>query len=75
MIEKCPKCESTQLKRLTYTWWGGLLGPKLIPTTQCQACKAQFNSKTGKPNTRAIVLYYIGVFLVAFLVAYLVLSM
>lgn len=40
-----------------FTWWGGLVGAKLINHVECPACRARFNGKTGQDNTTNIVLY------------------
>ena len=53
----CPKCNSPHLSRPTFTWWGGLLGPKLLNHTVCGSCSFGFNSKTGKSNSTAIGIY------------------
>ena len=53
----CPKCQSGDIKKLTFTWWGGLVGPALFTHVKCQRCGATFNGKNGKDNTTAIALY------------------
>ena len=53
----CPKCNSPHLSKPTFTWWGGLLGPKLLNHTVCNSCSFGFNSKTGKSNSTAIGIY------------------
>lgn len=53
----CPQCQSTYLTRPTFTWWGGLLGPKLLNHTVCSGCSFAFNGKTGKSNNTAIAIY------------------
>jgi hypothetical protein len=66
----CPQCSSTDVYRPTFTWWGGLLGPKLFNHTICRACGLGFNWKTGKSNATAIGIYFgigiaIGIVIVA----------
>src|SRR5688572_1124899 len=34
-VAACPKCGSTSAKAVTYAWWGGLLGPKLLSHVEC----------------------------------------
>lgn len=46
---------------MKFTWWGGLLGPKLLTHVKCRACGKQYNGKTGKDNTTNIVIYFIVV--------------
>ncbi len=66
----CPKCGSPLVTPVKYTWWGGLLGPKMFHHTKCEMCKYRYNSKTRKPNTTAIIIYSVVLFVVAFAVFY-----
>ncbi|MEI7471094.1 MAG: hypothetical protein WCJ85_02480 [Chitinophagaceae bacterium] len=62
----CPICSSPLVSPVKYTWWGGLIGPKLFHHTKCEACGYRFNSKTRKSNTTAIVIYSVVIFVIAF---------
>lgn len=62
----CPKCGSKIVTPVKYTWWGGVLGPKLLHHTKCETCKYRFNKKTGKSNTVGIVIYSVALFVIAF---------
>lgn len=62
----CPKCSSKNLSKVKYTWWGGVLGPKLLHHTKCGSCGYTFNSKTGKSNTAGIIIYSLVLFVIAF---------
>ena len=53
----CPNCGSTQSARVNFTWWGGLLGPRMFHHVKCLGCGCAYNSKTGRPNTTAIIIY------------------
>jgi hypothetical protein len=53
----CPRCGHRASKPVSFTWWGGLIGPKLLSHVQCLGCRYQFNGKTGRPNTTGIVIY------------------
>ncbi|MBK7884146.1 MAG: hypothetical protein IPJ81_10395 [Chitinophagaceae bacterium] len=64
----CPKCSSLLIKPVKYTWWGGVIGPKLLHHTKCEECKYTFNSKTRKSNKNGIIIYSVIVFVVFFLV-------
>lgn len=55
----CPRCGQPAAKPVSFTWWGGALGPKLFSHHKCQACKFTFNGRTGKPNDTAIAIYLI----------------
>lgn len=53
----CPRCASDSVSRPMFTWWGGLLGPRIIPEVHCNACGHNYNGKTGGSNSKAIAIY------------------
>ena len=53
----CYRCGSTYARKIEFTWWGGLLGPRMFNHVKCLQCGQTFNSKTGRSNLKAIVLY------------------
>jgi hypothetical protein len=53
----CPKCGNPSSRPVTFTWWGGLLGPKILHHVKCLGCGYAYNGKTGRPNTNGIILY------------------
>ncbi len=53
----CPKCGSTDAKKVSFTWWGGALGPSLFSLVKCNSCGTEYNSKTGKPAQNSILIY------------------
>lgn len=55
----CPRCGQFGAKPITYTWWGGFLGPRMINHTKCPGCGHVFNGKTGRSNRLAITLYVV----------------
>jgi len=68
MISNCPKCNSTSIKKVKWTWWGGALGPALINSTKCESCGHTFNGNTGKSNATAIVIYSIVIFVIGIII-------
>jgi hypothetical protein len=60
----CPRCGSVAKKPVTFTWWGGLVGPKLFHHVKCLGCGYAYNGKTGKSNNKAIAIYTIVAFVV-----------
>jgi rubredoxin len=52
----CPKC-SGPAEKLKFTWWGGVLGPKILTHVKCTSCGYRYNGKSGKDNTTGIVIY------------------
>jgi len=70
---QCPKCNNDVLANpVGFTWWGGLIGSKIINHVQCPACSARFNGKTGKDNTGAIAIYMAVVGILSFGLLFLV---
>ena len=53
----CPQCNTSDAEKLKFTWWGGVLGPKLLTHVKCQACGKKYNGKTGRDNTVNIIIY------------------
>jgi len=67
---KCPFCGKHDHRPVTFTWWGGLLGPKLFHHVQCNQCRKTFNGKTGQSNAVAIAIYLVvsGVLVIGLLI-------
>ena len=65
----CPECQSSNAKPVSFTWWGGLLGPKLLSHVKCGRCGAAYNGKTGKSNSTAIAIYFAVGVVVCFVLA------
>jgi len=64
----CPRCGSGHVHQPSYTWWGGILGPKLFNHTICHSCGFGYNWKTGKSNMTAIVIYFVVLSFIAIVV-------
>ncbi|MBK8610440.1 MAG: hypothetical protein IPL84_11020 [Chitinophagaceae bacterium] len=71
----CPKCGSKIITKVKYTWWGGVLGPRLLHHTKCETCNYRFNGKTGKSNTPGIIIYSVLIFVVLFVIFYFIKTM
>jgi len=67
----CPFCNQNQYAPtpVGFTWWGGIIGPKILNHVQCPQCGRAYNGKTGLPNTNAIAIYMVvvGILVVAIL--------
>lgn len=72
----CPKCSASNPRKVTFTWWGGLVGPSMFTHVQCQRCNETYNGKTGKSNFVPITIYVIVSFVVvsALMIGVLVMS-
>lgn len=55
----CPRCQSTAVRQPSFTWWGGMLGPKMFNHWVCGSCGFGYNGKTGESNTTKIAVYFI----------------
>ena len=62
----CPKCNAASAERVKFTWWGGVLGPKLLTHVKCSNCGSKYNGKSGKDNTKGIVVYSLVIAILAF---------
>jgi ribosomal protein L32 len=56
----CPNCgERGDAHRVSYTLWGGFVGPWLLTHVRCNNCGTAYNGKTGNYNTTGIVLWVV----------------
>lgn len=62
----CPKCNAVGAQKMSFTWWGGVLGPKLLTHVKCPQCSHAYNGKTGKDNTTNIIIYSVVLAVIAF---------
>lgn len=57
---QCPKCSNDVMPQpVGFTWWGGLIGSKIINHVECPMCHARFNGRTGGDNSGAIAIYMV----------------
>ncbi|MEL7498835.1 MAG: hypothetical protein AAFN77_14600 [Planctomycetota bacterium] len=53
----CPKCGDKSAELVGFSWWGGILGPRLLNHVKCGRCLHQYNGKSGGSNTLGITIY------------------
>src|SRR5438445_9083570 len=54
----CPNCRAPgDATRLSYTLWGGFIGPMIINHVRCNQCGTAYNGNTGKYNTTNIAIF------------------
>lgn len=70
----CPKCARPDPEQVKFTWWGGLLGPKLLKHVKCRWCATTYNGKTGQSNNTNIIIYSVVLGVIAFVVFFIVFS-
>jgi hypothetical protein len=56
-VVACPKCGNQVASKVSFTWWGGALGPRLFSVVRCGQCRTQYNGKTGGRLTKTIIMY------------------
>jgi transposase-like protein len=61
---RCPRCRSDRVEKPGFTWWGGVLGPKLFDHRVCRGCGYGFNGTTGASNLGKIIAYQVLVFVI-----------
>lgn len=66
----CPSCQNKFAEKITFTIWGGLVGPKLFKHSKCTNCGTKFNYKTGKSNLIPIVIYTVVGFLIGLAIVF-----
>jgi hypothetical protein len=71
----CPRCMRPDPEQVKFTWWGGVIGPKMFKHVKCRQCGLAYNGKTGQSNTTNIVIYSIVVFVIFLGIGILIFSM
>ncbi len=69
MSAPCPQCQNTQTGTVGFTWWGGVLGPRIFSVVRCLNCGLQYNGKKGTRIGGSIALYYGIVFGIVILIS------
>ena len=61
----CPQCGCNYADRVKFSWWGGVLGPKMFTHVKCRNCASCYNGKHGTWNTTNITIYTIVAFILS----------
>lgn len=70
--QACYNCGETNHTKVTFSFWGGMLGPKLLNHVKCNNCNTTYNGKTGQSNKQAITLYLVISLVIGFAVGALI---
>ncbi len=57
VVTPCYRCHCPYATKISWTLWGGAVGPWMFSHVQCVHCKTKFNGKTGQSNDTAIMIY------------------
>ncbi len=57
MTHHCPACLHESAKKIRFTAWGGVIGPRLLSLVRCNGCGVHYNGKSGRRVERAIRVY------------------
>jgi hypothetical protein len=72
----CPQCNNIGATKVNFTFWGGLIGPKIMKQVRCIACGQNFNGQTGKPITAGTIIGYsaaiLGICIIPIMMIFLV---
>ena len=68
----CPNCGSNEIERVGFSWWGGVIGPKLLNHVKCRSCNSKYNGKTGESNTKGIIIYSVIACIIAFIIFFFI---
>ena len=51
----CPRCQQAELapRPIGFTWWGGVVGAKLLHHVECVRCATRYNGRSGRSNDGA----------------------
>src|SRR5207249_643219 len=66
---RCPGCGSGPLGEPKFTWWGGLIGHKILGVERCEACRKWWVKKTGAPGGTRVAIYMIAGLVLGILLA------
>jgi uncharacterized membrane protein len=64
-MKACPRCNSTDIHRVEYSWWGGLVGPGLVHQVRCKKCGLAYDGASGTTITRRASIYITIVLIVS----------
>jgi hypothetical protein len=61
----CPRCRRPGPKKVGFTWWGGVLGPRMLSHVKCEGCGLAYNGKSGQSNDAKIAIYMVVTFVIS----------
>ena len=49
-LKRCPRCSSTDIKKIKFNWWGGIIGALVADEYNCNQCCFKFKGNTANTN-------------------------
>jgi hypothetical protein len=56
----CPGCGGGPIAAPSFTWWGGLVGHKLLNVEQCMSCRRWWVKGTVQPGGTRVIVYLVA---------------
>ncbi len=69
--EVCPRCGSSEIHKVEYSWWGGIICPALVHQVRCKKCGKTYDGSTGRNITRPIIIYMLIGFIIVMILSML----
>jgi hypothetical protein len=63
-MKGCPRCGSSEIHKVEYSWWGGIIGPLLVHQMRCKKCGKTYNGVTGTNITKQTSRYFVIIILI-----------
>jgi hypothetical protein len=70
----CPRCRRPDPEKVNFTWWGGMIGPRMLKHVKCHGCGMTYNGKSGQSNTTNIVIYSVVLGVISLVIVFIVLA-
>jgi len=70
-MKACPRCKSSDVHKVEYSWWGGLIGPGLVHQVRCKKCGLTYDGATGTNVTKRVSAYITVGLVISFIIVIL----
>jgi len=67
-MKACPRCKSSDVHKVEYSWWGGLIGPGLVHQVRCKKCGLTYDGVTGTNITKRVSAYITVGLIISFII-------
>ena len=67
-MKVCPRCGSSDVHKVEYSWWGGLIGPGLVHQVRCKKCGKTYDGAAGTNITKRVSTFITIVLIISFII-------